>query len=71
MASRCRSASDSSASAGASFDQALDRALLAPALARLSEAERRLLADAYARDQDDRGLGHRLRLRPDTPKARR
>jgi RNA polymerase sigma-70 factor (ECF subfamily) len=57
--------------AGAGFDQALDRALLAPALARLSVAERRLLADAYARDQDDRSLGHQLRLRPDTAKARR
>ena len=59
------------AGAGVGFDQALDRALLAPALALLSAAERQLLADAYARDQDDRGLGHRLRLRPDTAKARR
>ena len=57
--------------AGASFDQALDRALLAPALAQLPVAERHLLAAAYARDQDDRSLGHQLRLRPDTAKARR
>jgi len=57
--------------AGASFDQVLDRALLAPALALLSTAEQHLLADAYVRDQDDRGLGHRLHLRPGTAKRRR
>ena len=57
--------------AGASFDQALDRALLAPALALLSTAEQHLLAAAYVDDQDDRGLGHQLHLRPGTAKRRR
>jgi RNA polymerase sigma-70 factor (ECF subfamily) len=57
--------------AGVGFDQALDRALLAPALARLSTPEQQLLADAYTNDQDDRGLGHRLHLHAATAKARR
>ncbi len=57
--------------AGASFVQALDRVLLAPGLALLPASEQRLLADAYGGDQDDRGLGHRLHLCPDTAKARR
>jgi RNA polymerase sigma factor (sigma-70 family) len=57
--------------AGDSFDQVLDRALLAPALERLSAAEQQLLADAYTGDQDDRRLGHRLRLHAATAKARR
>ena len=59
------------AQASASFAQALDRALLAPGLALLPVPEQRLLADAYAGDQDDRSLGQRLHLRPDTAKARR
>ena len=57
--------------AGASFAQALDRALLAPGLALLPVPEQQLLADAYQGDQDDRRLGHSLHLRPDTAKARR
>ena len=57
--------------AGAGFDQALDRALLAPAVVLLSCAEQQLLAAAYTHDQDDRGLGHQLHLRPGTAKARR
>ena len=59
------------AGAGAGFDQVLDRALLAPALAQLSPAEQQLLATAYDDDQDDHSLGRHLRLRAETAKARR
>jgi DNA-directed RNA polymerase specialized sigma24 family protein len=57
--------------AGAVYDQVLDRALLAPALAHLSPAEQQLLAAAYDADQDDHSLGRQLRLRSETAKARR
>ena len=57
--------------AAACFDQVLDRVLLAPALARLSAAEQQLLDAAYTGDQDDRRLGHRLRLHATTAAKRR